>query len=209
MTFLSSQVSVANNIVGLSVSSGLSTGQKVQLTTSGTLPTGLALATDYYVIANSDTTFSFASTAWNAQNAVPVVMTGQGSGTNTVTAQYMDGTQALSKDEIIAAINYPNIYGSSPNGVTAGHWFIEGDVLYSTSPLSKVLYTDYTLTTVPQCPQPYSNVIVAGAIAHLWKDGGDANQFDYYSKIYTGMMQMVAGGAMVVPAITSYLAKVQ
>ncbi len=60
------------------------TGTRVRLTTSGTLPAGLALATDYYVIKVSDTTFELASSYANAVAGTQINITDAGTGTHTV-----------------------------------------------------------------------------------------------------------------------------
>lgn len=61
------------------------TGMKVQLTTTVTLPTGLSLATDYYIIRASATTIKFATTLADAIAGTVVDITTQGSGNHTVT----------------------------------------------------------------------------------------------------------------------------
>lgn len=61
-------------------------GQKVQLTTTGTLPTGLSTSTDYYVIRASATTIKLASSQANANASTPTAinLTGVGSGVHTI-----------------------------------------------------------------------------------------------------------------------------
>lgn len=71
---------------------GLQTGDKVQLTSSGTLPAGLALATDYYVIRVSANSFKLASSESNAEWNIPVDITAAaGGGTHTLTAVEVEG----------------------------------------------------------------------------------------------------------------------
>jgi hypothetical protein len=60
------------------------TGTKVRLTTTTTLPAGLSLATDYYVIKLSDTTFSLATSYANAVAGTAINITDAGTGTHTV-----------------------------------------------------------------------------------------------------------------------------
>lgn len=62
-------------------------GMKVQLTTTGALPAGLSLATDYYVIRDSATTIKFATSLAFAvaPTPTPIDLTTQGTGTHTVT----------------------------------------------------------------------------------------------------------------------------
>jgi len=67
-----------------SIPSNVLTGTKVRLTTTTTLPAGLALATDYYVIKLSDTTFSLATSYANAVAGTAINITDAGTGTHTV-----------------------------------------------------------------------------------------------------------------------------
>lgn len=63
--------------------------QRVQLTTSGTLPTGLSLATNYYVIYVDSDNIMLASSKANAVADTPVDITAaSGGGTHTITSQY-------------------------------------------------------------------------------------------------------------------------
>lgn len=66
------------------VPSNVLTGTRVRLTTTTTLPAGLALATDYYVIKISDTTFKLATSYANAVAGTPINITDAGTGTHTV-----------------------------------------------------------------------------------------------------------------------------
>lgn len=67
-----------------SVPSNILTGTRVRLTTTTTLPAGLALATDYYVIRLSDTTFKLATTYANAIAGTAINITSTGTGTHTI-----------------------------------------------------------------------------------------------------------------------------
>lgn len=58
---------------------------RVQLTTSGTLPAGLATATNYYVINVSDTTCKFATSYANAVAGTAIDITDAGTGTHNIT----------------------------------------------------------------------------------------------------------------------------
>jgi len=66
------------------IPSNVLTGTRVRLTTTVTLPAGLALATDYYVIRLSDTTFSLATSFANAVAGTAINITDAGTGTHTV-----------------------------------------------------------------------------------------------------------------------------
>lgn len=65
--------------------SNLLTGTRVRLTTTTTLPGGLATATDYYLIRMSDTTFKLATTYANALAGTQIDISSAGTGTHTVT----------------------------------------------------------------------------------------------------------------------------
>ena len=61
------------------------TGTAIQLTNSGgSAPTGLSVATTYFIIKVSTTTFQLATTITNALASTAITTTGDGSGTNTM-----------------------------------------------------------------------------------------------------------------------------
>lgn len=67
------------------VAHGFNGLERVRLTTSNTLPAGLATATDYYVIYLSADTFSLATTPALAKAGTAVDITDTGTGTHTIT----------------------------------------------------------------------------------------------------------------------------
>lgn len=62
----------------------LLTGTRVQLTTTTTLPAGLSLATDYYIIRVNDTRCKFATSYANAIAGTAIDITTTGTGTHTI-----------------------------------------------------------------------------------------------------------------------------
>lgn len=80
-------------------SHGLTTGMLGRLTTTGTLPAGLSLATDYFVIVVDANTIKLATTLANAQAGTAVDITDQGSNgaVNTLTFTTMSGTVVMQK----------------------------------------------------------------------------------------------------------------
>lgn len=64
--------------------SNILTGTRVRLTTTTTLPAGLSLATDYYVIKVTDSTFKLATTYANAIAGTAINITDAGTGTHTM-----------------------------------------------------------------------------------------------------------------------------
>lgn len=67
-----------------SIPSNLMTGTRVRCTTTTTLPGGLALATDYYYIRVSDTTYKLADSYANAIAGTAKNITDAGTGTHTL-----------------------------------------------------------------------------------------------------------------------------
>jgi hypothetical protein len=93
------------------VDHGFTTGVRVQFTTTGTLPAGLALLTDYYVIVDSSNTFRLADTLEHAIAEIDIInMTDTGVGTHRC--------------------SNPNINFMS-EGVKAGHFFSVAGTKYT------------------------------------------------------------------------------
>ncbi len=96
------QTLINANTVTASSSSGLlltytndfTTYTQVRFTTTGTLPTGLSLATDYWLVRQSGTTAKVATSIANAIAGTTIAYTDAGTGTHTMTVQiprYDDG----------------------------------------------------------------------------------------------------------------------
>lgn len=66
-------------------SHGFYTGEKVRLTTTGTLPGGLAVLTDYFIIKIDANNIAFATSLVNANAGTAINLTTSGSGTQTIT----------------------------------------------------------------------------------------------------------------------------
>ncbi len=75
----------------------LATGLLVRLTTGTTLPAGLALATDYFIISVNANEVKFASSLANAQAGTAVNITDRGTGTHTITAEALAASTKLQK----------------------------------------------------------------------------------------------------------------
>lgn len=89
---IASEVDIVENSVSVP-SHGFTTGFKVQLTTTGTLPAGLATATDYFLIVVDEDTLQFATSLANAQSGTEIDITNQGSSgaVNTITGVALAG----------------------------------------------------------------------------------------------------------------------
>lgn len=84
LSFLAAAVNTTDNEISIQ-GHGLADDEKIQLATSGTLPGGLALATDYYIIVKDEDTVQLAA----AQGGAPIDLTTQGSGTHNIPAIWL------------------------------------------------------------------------------------------------------------------------
>lgn len=66
---------------------GMYTGLKVQLTTTGTLPTGVTPATDYFVIVTDDDKIQLAASLVDANAGTEINLSAEGSGAHTAVVQ--------------------------------------------------------------------------------------------------------------------------
>jgi hypothetical protein len=88
--FASTAVNTGTSQVTIT-SHGFATGLAVTLTTTGTLPTGLSLATTYYLIVIDANTVQFASNLANALAGTAITLSAQGSGNDTVVVTALAG----------------------------------------------------------------------------------------------------------------------
>lgn len=93
----------------------LLTGTRVQLTTSGTLPAGLSLATDYYIIQVSDTRCKFATSYANAIAGTAINITDAGSGTHTINWLLPRWTNGAGVQAILWNTNATALGAATPN----------------------------------------------------------------------------------------------
>lgn len=96
------------------------TGTAVVLTTTGTLPAGLSLATNYFVIYVSATTFKLATTITNADAGTQIDITDAGSGVHTVTTVNPGTIRHFVNDERTSTV-----FCSDSNGRV---WFTSSNV---------------------------------------------------------------------------------
>lgn len=97
------------------IPSNILTGTRVRLTTTTTLPGGLATATDYYVIKVSDTTFKLATSYANAIANTAIDITTTGTGTHTVTWLLPRYTNGAGVQAIIFNSNATALGAATPN----------------------------------------------------------------------------------------------
>lgn len=118
---------------------GYGTGTLVRLTTTGTLPAGLSLATDYYVHQphNETSYFKLSTSLANAIAGVVVNITGAGVGTHTVTPVSVGSKKSIiysppyTRYIIEWGHRYVRIHDTTAGtNYVAGHDFLEDDLDY-------------------------------------------------------------------------------
>lgn len=97
------------------IPSNLMTGTRVRLTTSGTLPAGLATATDYFFIRMDDNTFELASSYANAIAGTQINITDAGTGTHTVNWLLPRYTNGAGLNAIFFNSNATALGAATPN----------------------------------------------------------------------------------------------
>lgn len=104
-------ITIASPGVGTLNSHGLETGERVWLSTTGSLPTGLAVNTAYFAIRIDANTFRLATSKANADAGTAINTSGTQSGTHTISLSPYgigDGTTTF---------NIPNLKGQTIVGV--------------------------------------------------------------------------------------------
>lgn len=135
---------------------GFNTGDVIQLTSTGTLPDGLSLATDYYVIRVDADTIKLASSALNAENGSAVDITAAtGGGTHTLTGQAVDiraldvwvrnaSIEVSATDLDIRDLVYTQ---DSIEAYQGGSWTVSVDSLPADVDIRDLVYTQDSVTS--------------------------------------------------------------
>lgn len=95
--------------------SNILVGTRVRLTTTTTLPAGLALATDYYVIKVTDSTFKLATSYANAILGTAINITDAGTGTHTMSRLYPRYTNGAGVQAFFFNSNSTALGAATPN----------------------------------------------------------------------------------------------
>jgi len=131
-TLINSNTFTASSSGGLllTYTNDFKTFSKVRFTTTTTLPTGLSLATDYWIVRQSATTCNVATSLANAIAGTFIAYTDAGTGTHTMTMQmprYQDGVgcEAFFVAQTAPTGGGPNLSASSYTNTagTAGRAF--------------------------------------------------------------------------------------
>lgn len=102
LDFATSSVDTATDTITLSSTTDFPTGTVVRITTTGTLPGGVASnSTDYYVINTGSTTIKLATSLANALAATAIDLTSQGGGTHTITVSTVFSCENIVIDGVI------------------------------------------------------------------------------------------------------------
>jgi hypothetical protein len=123
-----------------SVAHGLTNGLKVQVSTSGTLPSGISALIDYFVIVVDDDNFKLAANLANALAGTALTLTNAGVGNQTVTPVALAG--ASLKLEQANELDGPWVALGSATNITVDADFI----LEKDRPTTRFIRAYLTLT---------------------------------------------------------------
>jgi len=186
-TFVPGDVSTVDDTITI-VSNFYSTGIKVQFTTTVTLPTGLSLATDYWIKRDTANAFSVYDTLDNAQlggATGKINLTSGGSGTHTVEIQ---GQNFLEAGKQVA---YRAVFGYRDSN----------DYLFRGSPSGRSIAKNDNSISVPTVVEfPIPSSIVAGNFIQIYRttqSSGSPNDELFLLTEITLTSTMVAEGKVV------------
>lgn len=149
--------------------SNLLTGTRIRVSTTTTLPAGLAAVTDYYLIRIDDSTFKLATTYANAIAGTVIDITSAGTGTHTVQWLLPRYTNGAGLEAIMFNSNATPLGAATPNM----------SLVYTNSTQTGSRATP-TVLPVGKTACPNSQILYSGATAvgkynyAVPKAGGDA-----------------------------------
>jgi hypothetical protein len=122
--FASTDVTVTDNVLTAAAHAKDTGFGPVRLTTSGTLPGGLALATNYWMIVLSANTFRLATSKANAVAGIAIEVQDAGAGTNQMRATMQTVADQMEQclDEVLC---FPG-YREMPKDVNVNKFWVEG-----------------------------------------------------------------------------------
>jgi len=115
-------ITVADDTITIAAH-GFKTGMKVQLTTTGVLPAGLALTTDYWIYVEDENTIQLAASLADLKAGTIVPITGAaGGGTHTIAVEAAVGAMSLwySSDGITKEQEVTGFGGDMATGTFTG-----------------------------------------------------------------------------------------
>lgn len=114
-------------------SHGLYSGQVIRLTTTGALPTGLAVNTDYFITVIDANTFRLSTTLANQVAGTYITTTGSQSGTHTATCSTKSRGTGAGTTELQQVLGVYVNKNAITNGPAAGYGTYVGTVLTDAS----------------------------------------------------------------------------
>ena len=118
-----------------------------------------------------------------------------------------NGTYAASeegeKNDIVEAVKDYTLFGVAASD-TYGYHDVQGNILFTTNPFTKITQVAWTRTSACQSPISFTAGILCTAIALAFRDGIDMPMIEYCEKKSTECRQMIRSGAMVLPELTQF-----
>jgi hypothetical protein len=183
------------------VNHGLNTGAKVQIETEGTIPSGLALQTYYYVIVDSPTTFRLADTIEHAKAGTGVVdITDAGVGIHRCTNPNINFLNL--------GLKSGHFFSWSGNlweitNITANTFTIKGEVFPTTSSAVPFTILEQDLTPIDRILISFKGSPNSRVEIRDWQyDGTMVTALSYYilgTKEAYGQKRWLAGGFNIKP----------
>lgn len=168
--FVPSAVNTSTFIITLASTTPYTNGDEVNVTSTGTMPTGLTSGASVYLIRLGATTFALATSYSNAMAGTKISITGQGTGTHTLTR--VTGNHASD----IWAYDIPSTTWTEfhPNPSYSGYQIALTAALSANPNSNKILITnlvDYAGSTGSQASFIYD--VSAGTLTKLSAHTGD------------------------------------
>lgn len=171
---------------------GYTTGQLVTAITTGTLPTGMAVLTNYYVIVVDNASIKLATTFQNAVAGSNISITqATGSGVHTLIA-WVIGIEAKNLDDITNAIAVGNTYVQ--DGAFDFLYKEDSGTIYTPADYVRLTYPEYVRTSTLQSYESEEFLVTCGAVRRLVKNASPAPFTTYVAESYRGIQQLVQDG---------------
>ena len=191
----------------LTVATIYSTGDVIRLTTTGTLPAGLSLLTDYWTIYISDTTIKLAASKSDAESNTAIDITSTGTGVHTLADYAIKVTayqQVLADDYTIVGqsngvstwqkYDIPDVYVIDDTisvRIAGDIWTVKTTLIDSTGVDKhyRVYHNSDNTTYIKFGNGTYGKIPPSADIEILWAVGGgdDSNVFGNYKvNLYAG-----------------------
>lgn len=182
-------LTIATPAVFTLASHNLITGSQVHLTTTGALPTGLSINTNYFLVSTGVNTFNLATTYANATAASPVVIATSGSQSGVHTLTYAPYGVAS-----VSTFKLPDMRGRAPIGAGTGRNIADSANL-SARPLGAKISDGetHTLITSEMPDHVHGGQIVFGVGAPAGNSGVNATTIGNSQPTTSGVVGATGG----------------